>query len=270
MMTSTKRVISGILWMARGTATMMGLAVMLALTVGLASTALAGTGIGARFDLGKTNAVNAASRLIGSSDGPMLAITNQSDGTNTQRAAAPPPPGPSPIPEPPPAVSPAPALGLAVQPGQPPLTVNPEAGTAKHLSADELDGRDSSSFARATGGKADYADRLDGKDSSQFLGVASKAFDSDRLDGRDSTAFFSGKTYQNSDTLFAQPGDQEHHAEVSCDPGDVAVGGGHGFAGTNSVVDMGSGTTKDKYFVNYKGVNQVLMQVTCADFPPLR
>jgi hypothetical protein len=47
-------------------------AVVLALTVGLASSALAGTGAGARFDLGKTNTVNAITKLVGSVAGPGL------------------------------------------------------------------------------------------------------------------------------------------------------------------------------------------------------
>ncbi len=41
--------LSRTLWLARGTSMVMGLAVMLALVVGLASTALAGTGVGAHF-----------------------------------------------------------------------------------------------------------------------------------------------------------------------------------------------------------------------------
>jgi hypothetical protein len=47
-------------------------AVVLALTVGLASSALAGTGVGARFDLGKTNTVNAITTPGGSLVDPPL------------------------------------------------------------------------------------------------------------------------------------------------------------------------------------------------------
>jgi hypothetical protein len=54
----------------------MGVAVMIALTVGLATTALAGTGVGAPFNLGKTNTVNAMSSLVGSVAGPSLKIDN--------------------------------------------------------------------------------------------------------------------------------------------------------------------------------------------------
>ena len=59
-----KTILSKIWWLGRGTATMMGVVVMLALTVGLDSTALAGTGVGARFDLGKINKVNAVSAKL--------------------------------------------------------------------------------------------------------------------------------------------------------------------------------------------------------------
>ena len=76
MMKLMKKFLSGALWLGRGTATVMGLAVMLALTLGLASTALAGTGIGARLDLGKTNVVNATTSLVGNVTGPTLTLKN--------------------------------------------------------------------------------------------------------------------------------------------------------------------------------------------------
>src|SRR5918993_488221 len=71
--TNTMKAILGGVWrLGRGTATVMGLAVLLALTVGAASSALAGTGVGARFDLGKTNTVNAITELVDSVAGPGL------------------------------------------------------------------------------------------------------------------------------------------------------------------------------------------------------
>jgi hypothetical protein len=116
MMKITKTILARIWWLGRGTATMMGVAVMLALAVGLTSTALAGTGIGARFDLGKTNTVNAVSKLVSNVAGASLLIDN-----NSANASAT-------------------ALDLRVEPGKAPMRVNPEAGTATDLSADELDG----------------------------------------------------------------------------------------------------------------------------------
>jgi hypothetical protein len=71
-------VASKIAWMARTTTTVVGLAIMLALVLGAATTALAGTGVGARFDLGKTNTVNQISKLVGSVAGPSLQVDNNS------------------------------------------------------------------------------------------------------------------------------------------------------------------------------------------------
>jgi hypothetical protein len=59
---------------------------MIALTVGLATTALAGTGVGALFNLGKTNTVNAMSSLVGSVAGPSLKIDNTSTGVGATAA----------------------------------------------------------------------------------------------------------------------------------------------------------------------------------------
>jgi hypothetical protein len=81
-----------------------------------------------------------------------------------------------------------------VQPGNPPLTVNPEADTATNLSADKVDGRDSTAFVSATNGKAPDSELLDGKDSTEFLGASAKAADSDKLDGKDSTDFAAAST----------------------------------------------------------------------------
>jgi hypothetical protein len=103
----------------RASVFLVGLAVILALTVGLASTALAGTGIGARFDLGKTNAVNAVTRLVGSVGGPSLTIDNDSaNGAAT-------------------------ALHLQVEAGKAPMKVNSGAKVAD-LNADEVDGKSAS------------------------------------------------------------------------------------------------------------------------------
>jgi hypothetical protein len=144
--TTARRVLARILWMARGTATMVGLAVMLALVLGVGTTALAAVP-GDPFRLGRINAVDAASGLVGSVNGAMLTIENNSPGSKG---------------------APASALSLKVTPGNLPLSVNPEAGTATGLSADELDGKDSTSFASATDGKANDADKLDGLDSTQI------------------------------------------------------------------------------------------------------
>jgi len=100
----------------RATTFMVGLAVILALTVGLATTALAGTGVGARFQLGKTNTVNAITKLVGSVAGPSLQIDNNSTNANAT------------------------ALDLQVEAGKAPMRVNSETKVS-NLNADELDGK---------------------------------------------------------------------------------------------------------------------------------
>lgn len=100
-----------------------GLAMILALAVGMASTALAGTGAGSRFDLGKTNAVNTVTKLVGSVAGPSLQVDNNSGGSGAT------------------------ALDLRVEPGKAPLKVDSDVKVA-NLNADRVDGKDSSQFVQ--------------------------------------------------------------------------------------------------------------------------
>jgi len=113
----TKTIFKKVVWLGRATTFLVGLAVVLALSVGLASTALAGTGVGARFDLGKTNTVSAISKLVGSVAGPSLLIDNNS--TNTAATA----------------------LDLQVEAGKAPMKVNSQTKVT-NLNADKLDGKD--------------------------------------------------------------------------------------------------------------------------------
>ena len=247
----TKTILKGTIWLGRGTATVMGLAVLLAFTVGLASTALAGTGIGARFNLGKTNTVDFVSTLAGSFSGPMLRIDND-------------------LPDNPRFIN-STALDLQVEPGNPPMTVN-SSDKVTNLNADQLDNRDSSQFLTVFGKAAD-SDRLDGFDQGAFLRTTGKAADADRLDGRDSTAFFSGKTYQNRSE---QPGGGNNSfvtVSTRCDPGDVAMGGG-ATAGDFSVTMISSipesANSWATSFVDNGNESGFVGLVQCADFPPLR
>jgi hypothetical protein len=111
-----KKVYKKVMFVGRATTFVVGLTVILALTVGLASTALAGTGVGARFQLGQTNTVNAITKLVGSAVGPSLQIDNNS----TDAAAT--------------------ALDLQVEPGKAPMKVN-SATQVANLNADKLDGK---------------------------------------------------------------------------------------------------------------------------------
>ena len=130
--TETMKAIVGGVWrLGRGTATVMGLAVLLALTVGVASTALAGTGVGARFDLGTTNTVNAVSKLVGTVVGPSLTIDNNSTGTGAT------------------------ALDLQVEPGKPPFKVN-STTEVKGLNVDSIDSKNSSDFLQESSDRDDF------------------------------------------------------------------------------------------------------------------
>ena len=68
------------MWLGRATTFLVALAAIVALSVGLASAALAGTGVGAAFNLGKTNTVDALCSLVGSTSS-MLKVDNNGSGT---------------------------------------------------------------------------------------------------------------------------------------------------------------------------------------------
>jgi hypothetical protein len=133
-----------------------GLALVLALILGVATAALSATG--GNFILGKANEATTVSRLTASIAGPALTLVNQSADT----AAT--------------------ALNINVASGNAPLRVNAAAGTATNLSADKLDGKDSSGFY-ARGSKVADSSHADQATS------AGSAADADLLDGKDSSAF---------------------------------------------------------------------------------
>lgn len=89
----------------------------------LASTAVAGTGIGGVFNLGQDNTVNATTALTGNTSGPQLRVKNSGAG---------------------------PALELKVASGKAPITVNSSTKVGK-LNADFLDGLDSTGFVHGSG-----------------------------------------------------------------------------------------------------------------------
>ena len=116
-------VIEKVMFLGRATTFVVGLAVILALSVGVASTALAGTGVGATFNLGKVNTVGAISKLVGSVAGPSLSIDNNS--TNASATA----------------------LDLQVEPGKSPMKVNSGTKVAD-LNVDQVDGRSANQLTR--------------------------------------------------------------------------------------------------------------------------
>lgn len=106
------------MWVGRTTAAVVGLAIALALVLGVATMALAAVP-GDPFRLGQVNQINAISALAGSTNNALLRITNNS----TEPSAT--------------------ALRLQVERGRPPLEVD-SATRVANLNADKVDGRDSS------------------------------------------------------------------------------------------------------------------------------
>jgi hypothetical protein len=115
------RIVSTVMWVGKATVFLVGLAVLLALVLSVGSVALAGTGVGANFNLGQKNSVNRLSQLVGATDSAMLRIVNNDAGTNAT------------------------ALDLRVEPGLAPMKVN-SSTQVSNLNADLVDGRSSSSF----------------------------------------------------------------------------------------------------------------------------
>jgi hypothetical protein len=110
-----------IMWVGRATVFLVGLAMILSVVLGLASAAVAGTGVGDVFNLGKKNTVGQLSQLVGSSDSAMLKVENNSAGRDAT------------------------ALNLQVKPGHTPMKVNSSARVS-NLNADQIDGKDASAL----------------------------------------------------------------------------------------------------------------------------
>lgn len=113
----TKTILARIWWLGRGTATMMGVAMMLAVVLGVGTTALAAAA-GDPFKLGRLNSIDTMSTLVGSVDGALLRVNNNGNG---------------------------PALDLRVEEGEAPMNVN-STTRVNGLNADQLDGKDSTVF----------------------------------------------------------------------------------------------------------------------------
>ncbi len=141
-----KNAVGKVMWVGRATVFLVGLAVVLALVLGLASAALGTTG--GNFILGKANGATTVSKLTANIAGPALNLVNNS----TAAAAT--------------------ALNITVTSGKAPLKVNAAAGKATNLNSDKLDGKDSSQFLGANGKAAD-ANTLDGLDSTA-LGITTE------------------------------------------------------------------------------------------------
>jgi hypothetical protein len=136
-----------VMWMARATTTVVGLAIMLALVLGVATAAFGANGD--FFKLGNLkNSATALTRLTGNVDGAALQVVNPNTGANDT------------------------ALSLSVQAGEAPMRVN-SATKVANLNADQLDGQDSTAFLGANQKAAD-SELLDGKNASEFAADANQ------------------------------------------------------------------------------------------------
>jgi hypothetical protein len=152
----------------------------------IAASAVAGTGVGAVFNLGRANTVNAQSTLRGATAGKNLQLTNTGTGS---------------------------ALGLKVAAGRAPLIVNSGVKVG-NLNADRLDDLDSSDFLRSNGKAVDSA-HADNADNATTAGNAGT------LDGLDSTAFSRSRTY-----VLTTVTDGSANVSGTCPSGDLCFGGG--------------------------------------------
>ncbi len=119
-------VVSKVVWVGRTASMVFGLALVLALVLGIATMALAAVP-GDPFKLGQVNRINALTTLVGSSSGAMLAVDNDSTATGAR------------------------ALDLRVEDDNAPMRVNATAGKATNLNADLLDGQEAAALAEPRG-----------------------------------------------------------------------------------------------------------------------
>ena len=117
-------VLKKVMFVGRATTFVVGLAVILGLTVGVTGAAFGANG--ANFLLGKSNAANAITQLVGTVAGPSLQIDNNS------------------------ADSAATALDLQVEAGKAPMKVNSDTQVA-NLNADKVDGLNASQLGGLSG-----------------------------------------------------------------------------------------------------------------------
>ena len=129
-----KTVFSKVMWAGRATVFTVGLAVVLAVMLGVATTAIAAAP-GDPFRLGKANPINKLTKLVGKGEAPRLVVQNRGNGVG---------------------------LRLLVKPGKPPMTVNSGA-KVNRLNADQIDGRHAEQLTRVAFAK-ERTDALVGED----------------------------------------------------------------------------------------------------------
>jgi hypothetical protein len=215
-MKATKNVLSGILWLGRGAATMMGLVVVLALMLGVTTKALAGTGVGATFDLGRTNTVEALSRLVGSTNDALLRIDNANGETSAT------------------------ALDLRVEPGHAPMKVDSSTKVVG-LNVDEVDGNSASDFLgandKAAGAtfadQADHADQAAKADDAAHAVRADRAANAGKVDGLSADEIGVNGLEQVT-AISDSDSDSSKTATADCPEGKMVVGTAYSITGGES------------------------------------
>jgi hypothetical protein len=237
-------------WLARATTTLLGLAIMLALVFGVATTAMSATG--GNFLLGKANGADRTSKLTASVAGPALTLVNQS----TEAAAT--------------------ALNISVASGKAPIKVNAAAGTATYLSADELDGKDSADFYAAGSKVADssHADQADSAtnatnaqnaESATTADSATNADNAELLDNKDSSAF---QPSFKSTVVVSPVGTDSENGTALLD----ALSGITDASATNPYLlyiepgtyDLGTDSLQMKQYVDMEGSGELATTITSA------
>jgi hypothetical protein len=144
---------------------------ILAVVALFGGTALAGTGVGAVFNLGQVNTVNAQSELTGSLNGVLLKVTNSNAGASST------------------------ALRLTVPTSRPPFVTN---GTGKvvNLQADKVDGQSANEIARVAGQASQSTGWLeDDRTVLQTVTISAPQDGFVFLSGQANPAFFDGCGY---------------------------------------------------------------------------
>lgn len=132
-------ILDKVMWVGRVTTFCTGLVVILAVVLGVGTTALAAAP-GDPFELGKLNTINKITRLVGGASGALLRVENEGGGQ---------------------------ALDLKVEEGQPPMTVDSNT-QVNGLNADQLDGQSAGHFL-GVDETADNAGAVDGKSADEFV-----------------------------------------------------------------------------------------------------
>ena len=165
-----RKTFSKVMWLAKGTSMMLGLAVMLAVVLGIATAATAATG--RPFFIGKSNAATTMSSLTANIAGPALNLVNKS----TASAAT--------------------ALNLKVAPGHAPLKVN-STTQVPNLNASQVDGKSANDFY-AAGSKVADSSHADSADNATNATNATNAGNANTLNGKSANGLtrtaFGGET----------------------------------------------------------------------------